>query len=460
MPPKVAVFCLLLFELATTFGAAWLAATVCVHFLGTQTHVASMYDIGIALLGAVTASASTYAAGLYSTEVPKISRLIPRLMAAHVFAFCALVVILFIAGGIKFIPSRSFLTLWMFFSICGVAFWRMTFRLCVNSLMERGLASRRSVIFGTRESIDALDQSFWDYEADAIVSYHLAEAADPEDVKRKALDLIKLGRHGGYSKIILITRIEDQTLFLRSIRRLAALPVDIIVIPIMPELQKLEASKFKFIEFRGLSAIEVQRAPLSARQRLLKNAFDRVLSGIALLLLSPVFLVIAAAIAIDSRGPIFFRQRRTGYNNEIFRIWKFRTMTVLEDGPDVVQAIRNDSRVTRVGKFLRSSSLDELPQLINVLAGDMSLVGPRPHALIHDEIYAKMLDDYEIRHRVKPGITGLAQVNGYRGETKDPHQLMMRSQLDNEYTRNWSLLGDIKILIRTLGVWATQNNAY
>jgi len=160
-------------------------------------------------------------------------------------------------------------------------------------------------------------------------------------------------------------------------------------------------------------------------------------------------MIAAIAIKLDSRGPIIFRQRRSGLNANEFVILKFRTMTVLEDGPVVTQACRDDLRVTRVGKFLRRSSIDELPQLFNVLRGDMSLVGPRPHALAHDDEYRVHIADYAFRHHVKPGMTGWAQVNGLRGETASFEQMAQRVKFDLWYISNWSLGLDLNILLRT-----------
>ncbi|HEX3497025.1 MAG TPA: exopolysaccharide biosynthesis polyprenyl glycosylphosphotransferase [Methylocella sp.] len=206
---------------------------------------------------------------------------------------------------------------------------------------------------------------------------------------------------------------------------------------------------------RGLSAdglslpVTRQRAPLSAFERAVKRTLDVVGSMTALLLLWPLCLIAAIAIKLDSGGPIIFRQRRIGFNAKEFVIFKFRTMSVIEDGPAIIQACRDDPRATFVGKFLRRSSIDELPQLLNVLKGEMSLVGPRPHAVAHDKEYMVHIADYGLRHHVKPGITGWAQVNGLRGETRLLEEMNERVKLDLGYINNWSLGFDIKILMRT-----------
>lgn len=197
------------------------------------------------------------------------------------------------------------------------------------------------------------------------------------------------------------------------------------------------------------SAFELRRAPLSAREQLAKRAFDLVFAAAGLVVLAPVFLAIAIAIYAEGGGPILFRQRRRGFSGRVFRIYKFRTMTVLEDGPKFQQATVGDRRVTRVGRWLRRTSLDELPQLLNVLGGEMSLVGPRPHPVALDDEFRHLIADYALRHHVKPGITGWAQVNGFRGETAHLSAMCGRVERDLWYVDNRSLLLDCRILFRT-----------
>ncbi len=196
-------------------------------------------------------------------------------------------------------------------------------------------------------------------------------------------------------------------------------------------------------------AVEIQRAPLNAVERFLKRSFDIVVSGLAILMLSPFLFITAAMIRLDSPGPAIFRQRRRGFNNRDFMIWKFRTMRVMEDGATIVQARRADERFTALGAVLRKTSVDELPQLMNVLRGEMSLVGPRPHAVAHDEKYGRQIADYAFRHHVKPGLSGYAQVCGHRGETKTLEQMEKRVEHDLWYINNWSFWLDIKIILRT-----------
>ncbi|MGH6888127.1 MAG: exopolysaccharide biosynthesis polyprenyl glycosylphosphotransferase [Rhizomicrobium sp.] len=249
-----------------------------------------------------------------------------------------------------------------------------------------------------------------------------------------------------------------QTSRLTSIQRaLSILPRAIYVIP-EPRVSELVRSKISAVGTHV--AIEVHREPLGLFQRTIKRLTDVCIAAALLVILAPWFCIVAMAIKFDSRGPVFFRQTRNGCHGRPFHIIKFRTMTVQEDGPNVDQVRRNDPRVTRLGRFLRKWSIDELPQLLNVLRGDMSLVGPRPHATVHDDIYAKAIENYPVRQHVKPGITGWAQVNGLRGGTPTLDFMYRRIELDLWYAVNASLLLDFEILVRTFFEMFRQRNAY
>jgi Undecaprenyl-phosphate glucose phosphotransferase len=204
---------------------------------------------------------------------------------------------------------------------------------------------------------------------------------------------------------------------------------------------------------------ELKRAPLTTTEQACKRALDVVISLATLIMLAPLMLTVAALIKIESRGPILFKQTRNGFNGRPFRIYKFRTMSVLEDGAVIRQATKNDPRTTRLGRMLRRLNIDELPQLFNVIAGNMTLVGPRPHAAAHNAEYEKILANYAYRYHVKPGVTGWAQVNGFRGETQTVDLMAKRVDLDLWYINNWSLWLDFKILLRTLVV-GMQPTAY
>lgn len=228
----------------------------------------------------------------------------------------------------------------------------------------------------------------------------------------------------------------------------------------VPDIFSLLLVNHSVREMAGLPVLTLSETPLTGTRLLLKAIEDRVLASLILLAILPLLLIIAIAIKIDSPGPVFFRQARMGWSGKVFHIWKFRSMFVHQPEPGVVrQATKNDPRVTRVGAFLRKTSLDELPQIFNVLQGEMSLVGPRPHAVQHDQEYSQRINAYFARHNIKPGITGLAQVRGLRGETNEIERMQQRIEADIEYINNWSVWLDITILFRTLGA-LTGKNAY
>ncbi len=206
--------------------------------------------------------------------------------------------------------------------------------------------------------------------------------------------------------------------------------------------------------------VSIRETPFRGVYGWLKWLEDIVIGGLIVLIIALPLLLIAIAVKLSSPGPVFFRQRRYGLNGKEIRVLKFRTMTVCEDGATVAQARRDDPRVTRLGRLLRRSSVDELPQFLQVLTGEMSIVGPRPHAVAHNEQYRALIHGYMLRHKVKPGITGWAQVNGWRGETPDLSWMEKRVQHDLEYIENWSLIWDIKIILMTIFGRKKSQNAY
>jgi Undecaprenyl-phosphate glucose phosphotransferase len=243
--------------------------------------------------------------------------------------------------------------------------------------------------------------------------------------------------------------------FLRE--QLKFLPVSV---KLLPDSRIRTLTNYASSARQRVLSIEVQRAPLSIPERIVKRLVDFLLALFALTFFIPILALTAVAIRLDGPGPVIFRQNRKGFNGQQFVMLKFRSMTVQENGDSVVQAARNDTRVTRIGKLLRSSSIDELPQLVNVLRGEMSLIGPRPHALAHDNYFEKVLQDYAFRHHVKPGITGWAQVHGLRGATPTVDLISRRVKMDLWYINNWSLWLDIQILIKTVFEVLRKRNAY
>lgn len=228
----------------------------------------------------------------------------------------------------------------------------------------------------------------------------------------------------------------------------------------LPDIYIFDLMQARFDNVGGMPLIAICETPFTGWNSLVKRASDLILGILIQISLIPLMLIIAIAIKLTSPGPVIFRQRRYGLYGEEIVIYKFRSMTVAEDDDGVVQAKKNDTRVTRIGAFLRRNSLDELPQFINVLQGRMSIVGPRPHAVAHNEQYRKLIKGYMLRHKVKPGITGWAQVNGLRGETETLEKMQARIECDLEYLRHWSLWLDLWIILRTVKVVLRHENAY
>lgn len=213
-------------------------------------------------------------------------------------------------------------------------------------------------------------------------------------------------------------------------------------------------------EINGVPVVPLYESPLSGINMVFKRLEDIIVSLSILIVISPVLLIIACAVKFTSPGPVIFRQIRYGMDGKSIKVWKFRSMTVMENDNNVTQATKHDLRVTKVGKFLRRTSLDELPQFFNVLFGQMSVVGPRPHAVSHNEQYRTLIKGYMLRHKVKPGITGLAQVNGWRGETDTLDKMQKRVEYDLLYIRNWSIWLDLKIIFLTIFKGFVNKSAY
>ena len=228
----------------------------------------------------------------------------------------------------------------------------------------------------------------------------------------------------------------------------------------VPDVFGISIIQGRLKDMNGVPVVGICETPFTGTNQLIKRTSDLILASLIIVLTSPLLLAIAIGVKLSSPGPVIFRQRRNGLDGEEIVVWKFRTMTTQDDGPEVLQATRNDPRVTRFGAFLRASSLDEMPQFFNVLQGSMSIVGPRPHAVTHNEQYRQIIKAYMVRHKVKPGITGWAQVNGQRGETDTIEKMRARVEYDLEYLRNWSLGLDLRIIVGTVRLVFIDRYAY
>lgn len=267
----------------------------------------------------------------------------------------------------------------------------------------------------------------------------------PEFVKKHRID------------IVYITPSINKSILNRLVKELEDTTACIYFIP---DLWVKQYSMVKTRQIAGIPVVPIWESPYHDLRYDLKQILDYVLATLFLIFLLPLFIIIAIAIKLTAPGPILFKQRRYGLHGQEIIVYKFRTMKVMEDGDTIIQAKQQDPRVTKVGAFLRRTSLDELPQFINVLQGRMSIVGPRPHAIAHNETYRKLISGYMLRHKVKPGITGWAQIHGCRGETDSLDKMQKRIEYDLEYLRNWSLGLDLKIIFKTVLVILSRQNAY
>ncbi|HEY4135439.1 MAG TPA: undecaprenyl-phosphate glucose phosphotransferase [Alphaproteobacteria bacterium] len=425
----------------------------------------SYYVIAIAAGAVLTLNANQFA-GLYNfDDLRRFSS-----QAIKLSGTWTLVALLLVAASYATKTSEGYSRLWaatwFFMSYAGMVLTRVFAVRQIDSWHEEGRLARRIAIVGGGEKGERLvrhlkSMSPIDVEIVGIYDDRITRVA-PEiegvPLRGRLDDLIALTRREQIDEIILAlpgAAGERLTYVLESLRTVT---VDI---KLCPDTVGVQLPMLGIDYLGGLALLSIHRHALSGWNRIFKGIEDRVLAFLGLVALAPLLLLVALAIRLDSPGPIFFRQRRLGFNNDEFTVLKFRTMRVTEDDPQAItQATRNDPRITRVGALLRRTSIDELPQLLNVLKGDMSLVGPRPHAMAHNSQYAEIVDQYLGRHRVKPGITGWAQVNGLRGETDTLDKMRRRVEYDLYYIDNWSLWFDLRILLLTPFVGFVNKNAY
>ena len=333
------------------------------------------------------------------------------------------------------------------------------YHLLQNALKRESLKVRHvAILFRAEQDRDEMEVHLANLRRYGLIArWQFALPSDgSQDVEGMSQRLIEMLRGTSVEEVIILADWKNVATLV-DVEKLRHLPIPLRYLPVGSARDLCERPR----EIIGGSLlVELQRGSLSGKERLAKAAFDRCVAALALLALVPVFVVCAALISLDSRGPVFFRQTRRGFNGRPFQIWKFRTMRVAENGQDVRQAVVGDSRVTRVGRLLRRTSIDELPQLINVLRGEMSIVGPRPHALVHDDHYDQRIAEYPRRQHVLPGLTGWAQVRGARGETPTIEHMARRVELDVWYVQNWSFRQDLWIILSTIGHVLTGKNAY
>lgn len=378
--------------------------------------------------------------------------------------------------GLPFVSNSPHFWIWYGAWASIAAAWvigtRMVARHVLTRLTAAGKFDARVAVYGTGRVAERLSQYLSDpAHAVRLVGVYDDRRSAPQrawagdrSVAGKALagsldDLIKRGRDGDIDRIIIALPPSADRRTADLARRLEQLPVSLHVVTHIASDLVDQGPAHAVSHIGPIGLLDVKHKPLSDWGGHVKTVEDYVIAASALVIFAPVMLLTALAIKLDSNGPVFFKQRRHGVNKRVIEVLKFRTMTVMEDGADIRQAVAGDVRVTRVGRFLRRTSLDELPQLVNVLRGEMSLIGPRPHALVHDDKFDEMLEGYANRHKVKPGMTGWAQVHGFRGPTETSDKMRGRVDHDLWYIDNWSLWLDLRILAKTVVVGFKQKNA-
>ncbi len=369
--------------------------------------------------------------------------------------------------GTRVDHMRTWYGVWLLSSTVLIVVNRSLARHVLQRLARRGEFQTRLAIYGTGALAERIATQLF-APGSSIV---FAGTFDDRASKGRASDigpgrfggldeLIALGRSGAIDQVIIALPQSADRRTAEVARRLEQLPISLHVVTHLAGDLVDAAANHNVSTIGSVGLLDIKTKPLADWGRYLKSAEDYVIGTLALLLALPVMLVVAIAIKWDTPGPVFFKQRRHGLNRRVIEVLKFRSMTVAANDGTIAQVNRaGDARITKVGAFLRKSSLDELPQLLNVLRGEMSLIGPRPHALVHDDQYGEMLERYANRHQVKPGMTGWAQVNGFRGPTETPDKMQSRVDYDLAYIDRWSLWLDLKILAMTVLVGFRHKNA-
>lgn len=383
--------------------------------------------------------------------------------------FWVLLVLLFLAYATKTseVFSRRVMLSWFVLAPIAVVGWRMLVRLSLREARKMGRNTRRVAIAGAGEIGRWLAANIDDspYMGMQVVGYYddgIPVGSRPDDDRGFQIcgdldELVEAAQRGEFDGVYITLSIRHEQTVRDLLDRLADTPTAVYLVPDLFVFNLMHA---RWLDVGGQPVISVFDTPFRGLGGMVKRIEDVILSLLILGVVAVPMLAIAIMVKLSSPGPILFRQRRYGLGGDDIWVWKFRTMSVCEDGDEIPQAKRCDPRVTKIGAFLRRTSLDELPQFFNVLQGRMSIVGPRPHAVAHNEHFRKVVPKYMLRHIVKPGITGWAQVNGWRGETDTVEKMQRRVDYDLEYIQNWSLLLDIKIILLTVRYGFFNKNAY
>ena len=436
-----------------TFWSQWLAAMLVLHLLLWQLAAvhAGAFSEDYRLLGALTVLGSPYCYSLLQVYHKRhtLAQGLGRLMVAWLLLAGGLLALLELVGQLADF-SAAFLRDWLLLGLVVQALSQALLYGLFRRLARRLRRERRAVVVGSGRTAQALADQLRSRQITlrGLVTCDATDAPVPDLRLLGTLgELDEIIEREGIRRVYLALPRELQGRIEGLYRELLNLPVDVIWVPDLTHLPLLNPS---YSAIGPLPALYLNETLASSHPAasLAKTLMERCLAALALVPLAPLLLTIAVAVKLSSPGPVLFRQQRHGWNGRIIEIWKFRTMYQHPDD-QVRQASRHDPRVTPVGRLLRRTSLDELPQLYNVLRGDMALVGPRPHAVLHNLYYCERIQAYAARHRIKPGITGLAQVNGHRGETETLEKMQQRVAADLAYINRWSFWLDLKILCKT-----------
>jgi len=361
--------------------------------------------------------------------------------------------------------SRVIIACWFAITALSLVVWRVLFRTYLFKSRCQGYNTRNVAIFGLTDSGIRLAKELVHHPETGFI---LKGFYDDRDCSRLSQDYIshikggvdkgvELARLGEFDVVYIALPLVAQPRIQSILLALGDTTVDVHIVPDFFSYHLLHS---RLAHVGNTQTISVYESPLNGLSSLAKRLEDIIGSTLILAIIAVPMLIIAGLIKLDSRGPVLFKQQRYGLCGKPIKVWKFRSMTVADDGAVVKQATRGDTRITQLGAFLRRTSLDELPQFFNVLQGHMSIVGPRPHAVAHNEEYRNRVNFYMLRHKVKPGITGLAQVNGWRGETDTLDKMEKRIEYDLEYIRTWSIPLDINIVFLTVFKGFINKNAY
>lgn len=350
---------------------------------------------------------------------------------------------------------------WYIFVCLGVVISRVSIRAGARFVRTLGYNTRRIAIAGSMPVAINLAKSFIEepWLGFIVVGLYDNKELQHNEIEYKG-DFAKLvvdAKAGKLDRIYLAMSMSDELEMKELIRKLTDTTCSVILIPDIFTFNILQS---RTEEVNGVPVVPLFDTPINGINMVFKRLEDIFISSLIIMLISPLLLIIAIAVKVSSPGPVIFKQTRYGMDGKAINVWKFRSMTVMENEAVVKQATKNDIRVTRIGGFLRKTSLDELPQFFNVLGGGMSIVGPRPHAVVHNEQYRNLIEGYMLRHKVKPGITGWAQINGWRGETDTIDKMQKRVEYDLEYIREWSIWFDIKIILMTMYKGFINKSAY